>query len=396
MDFGENVTLRLRRRRSESEIETFDDSSNNSTLDGATNNSVPNITNEDNEEMGDLKRQISELNSQLQAAHEEIDILSFENTELKKTIENMNIKHKLVEKVTKKLASEVTTPKQRTKLSTPLRESLQKQHLEDSSRYGSPDIFKSSQVTLQDELVQPKHSSVDKEVLRRNIATQTINIQTPNELKQQVTSSSQRQGENSKNLARNITKPKQKNKLCILSSVNRSSLSAIVSVFSEYFVYCHYIMSNCTLYERLKNIEQKLKHFTINDYCLLFIEENDIKEENDYINMIKTIKELLKNVAHTNIVICAPTYQIGAPIYNYKVEIFNNLLCTDLQNNNSSLYYFDSNRDLSLDMFSYKSGKINRSGIMTILKQIMNNILIDLNIAEQTNIEHSASEFFRV
>lgn len=120
-----------------------------------------------------------------------------------------------------------------------------------------------------------------------------------------------------------------------------------------------------------------MKDFTDNDYCIIFIGENDIKAETNYMNMINMIRESLQKVTHTNNVICLPTFITGAPIYNFKVDIFNNLLYLDIQNYDYA-YLFDSNSELSLDMFSYTTGKIKIQGMKCIYDGIMNNIVIDL------------------
>lgn len=222
-----------------------------------------------------------------------------------------------------------------------------------------------------------------------NKATQTFNIcsQTSNNLDEQPipTSYNAKLNQIREELTNTVTEYKQKNKLCILSNKKtRGSLSAIEDIFSDYFEYCHYLMPNNTTRELLLTIEQKLKDYTLNDYCLLFIGERDIKEETNYLNLISTMKESLTRITHTNIVICAATYIIGAPMYNFRVEMFNNLLYLNLQNNNYA-YFFDTNQDLLYEMFSYTSGKISRYGMRNIYKRIMNNILNDLNIFNHIN-----------
>ncbi|CAB3234199.1 unnamed protein product [Arctia plantaginis] len=124
MNFFENITLR-RRRRSISGTESYNEcSSRNTTIEGATI-SAPNISVDEDDEIDDLKRQISELQSQLQAAHEEINNLSIENTDLKNTLEEINKKHSLVKKATKILSTEICTPikKRNSRRSTPCKKS---------------------------------------------------------------------------------------------------------------------------------------------------------------------------------------------------------------------------------------------------------------------------------
>lgn len=89
MSFFQNITQRRTRTKSLSKTSTIDPTidvinTSNLTLDGPTNN-MPNIS-DDNDENGhiqEIQKQIEELKLQLSAAHEEIDNLSIENTELK-------------------------------------------------------------------------------------------------------------------------------------------------------------------------------------------------------------------------------------------------------------------------------------------------------------------------
>ncbi|CAH1646890.1 unnamed protein product [Spodoptera littoralis] len=156
--------------------------------------------------------------------------------------------------------------------------------------------------------------------------------------------------------------------MCVLNSKRiRGSLFALEDVFSECFDYCHYLIPNSTTEELMSNLTQKLKSFNLNDYCLLFISELDIKENNDYGKVIRSIRESLQVVTHTNIIICSPTYIAGAPMYNFKVDMFNNLLYQSIQKYKYA-YFYDSNHNLSHEMLSYTTGKINSYGIRCIYK----------------------------
>lgn len=108
----------------------------------------------------------------------------------------------------------------------------------------------------------------------------------------------------------------------------------------------------------------------MNDYCIIFVGEQDLINSDNSINLVNYIRESLLNITHTNKIICVPTYVCGALIYNYKVEMFNNLLTMDMQSNNYA-YIFDTNRDLTLDMFSYHSGKITKYGIKNVFVSLM-------------------------
>lgn len=174
--------------------------------------------------------------------------------------------------------------------------------------------------------------------------------------------------------------PLRKNRLAIISSnCTRGSLPIIEEVFSKYFEYCNFIIPNVTSTSFLKSIKYKLKDFTMNDYCLIFVGESDLQGKDYSTHILHNLKCSLQNVTHTNIVICTPVYKKGALIYNYKVEQFNNLLLADIRNNEYA-YFFDSNDTLSHDMFSYNTGRINKHGWKNIYGQIMSRIMFNYDL----------------
>lgn len=103
-----------------------------------------------------------------------------------------------------------------------------------------------------------------------------------------------------------------------------------MKTFSDYFDFCHYFIPYATIKELLDHIENKLKDFTANDYCLIFMGGNDIKSEINYIKMINMTRDSLQKVVHTNKIICKLKFLKVAPIYNFKVDTFNNLLYLDV------------------------------------------------------------------
>lgn len=345
MNFFENITLRSQRRRSDTEILTFDDdSSNDSTIEGATNCSVPNIIDEENEIIEDLKRQIKELNSQLQSAHNEVNNLSIENTELKKTIESMNSKHKMMEKATKRLASEIRTPSKKSTLSTPIRGAILKQR-RDISELGTPEMFTPTQATPQ--------KNVDK--IR-------------NSQKMKKASNSTRQGHS--------------NKLCIISSNRNNKILAIAENTFPSHQICHYLLPNTGIKTLLCSIHTKVADYTMKDNCIVFIGENDFRQTNNYFDLISYIRESLSAIKHTNIILCLPTYKYNyySTMYNFRVEMFGSLLYQDLQNHKYATLC-DSNLNLSWDytMFDKRRGRINNYGIRTIFNDLKSYVYANMN-----------------
>lgn len=159
-------------------------------------------------------------------------------------------------------------------------------------------------------------------------------------------------------------------KLCVISSNNRNKLiQAIERLNIDNLEYCHYIKSHSGIQELLNGFETKIRNFTKRDFCVILIGEEDFKKSNANTDLISHIKEKLKPITHTNIIVAVPTYVCGAPLYNYKVEVFN----CNLSNSLKSLRWvhcFDSNLDLSVNMFSGITGKINKLGINNIFENI--------------------------
>lgn len=179
----------------------------------------------------------------------------------------------------------------------------------------------------------------------------------------------------------------EKLQLCILSNQrNNHILNAVDYAFDRNVRYCHFVTPNKSVTGLLSNLEQKLQNFTMDDYCVIYIGEQDINESDNGIQLVNCIRDSLMKITHTNKIICLPTYVCGSLIYNYKVELFGNLLAMDMQSNDYA-YLFDTNRDLTLDMFSNNTGKITKFGIrsafVSLKKFILN--LKDVSLVPASN-----------
>ncbi|KAF9406832.1 hypothetical protein HW555_012929 [Spodoptera exigua] len=335
--------------------------------------SIPDSLNDDSDTINNLIEQNKKLTVELLSAHQEIENLNNENFRLKSDLQEMIRKSNTCNKICSTPSKKCVTP-------------THKQKILNLNRDISTDIFERAD------------SKYDKETQTTNTSNQTQNI-LASEYAHHISTSVNNQNSSTKEQNKNICmKTKERNKLCIISSEKiRGSLSVTEDVFSNHFDFCHYIMPNCNVKQITSDIEQKLKGFTIKDYCLLFIGQNDVRFESEHINAINALKESLQKIKHTNVVICAPTYIRGAPIYNFKAEMFGKLLRLDLLNNDYA-YLFDTNYDLSLEMFSNTTGKINKDGLRNIYNRIMDNILIDLSLLDKkyigqanANIKHKVT-----
>lgn len=276
MNFSENITIRRPRSQSVMDLSMLAEScsSNSSTIEGAECNSVPNISLNENEEIESLKRQISELNIQLQAAHNEINNLSIENTELKKTIENLNNTNKLVKKATKLLATEISTPNKKkvTRFSTPYSKN-KSQNANNHSSIIHATVSTPLQTTAQECSQQQ---------------------QTLYEMDYNVTKTTNSEGQR---------------KLCVISSNKTNNILSIAeNAFSSYQI-CHYLKPNCSIIQLLNNIDVKLRKYSLNDYCLILIGEQDFGYSKDYSKLVMQIRDKLLSIKHTNIILCLPTYK---------------------------------------------------------------------------------------
>lgn len=175
-----------------------------------------------------------------------------------------------------------------------------------------------------------------------------------------------------------------KHKMCILSTNKQNKLLSIAeSVFSHKFKFCHYLKPNCGVLHLINDIEAKLWDFTMNDFCLIMIGEEDFKNTTNYINIINNIKKKLATISHTNILLCLPTYKHGfydMNMYNSRVETFNTKLYWDNWEN-EYCYIIDSNQNLIYDstMFYKNTGHVNNIGIKCIFDSSYKNVCQILN-----------------
>lgn len=176
-------------------------------------------------------------------------------------------------------------------------------------------------------------------------------------------------------------KPKSTTKVCLISNINSRRKKNILRQQLEDFQVCHYLMPGAGIEHLLNGIETKLESFTSTDYCVIMMGESDFFVSKNYNSVVNNIRQKLKDVQHTNIIFCLPTfrYLCDANIYNARLEIFNKLL---YYNNleHEYCYILDSNLNLSysLDMFSNYTGKINNIAFKKIVSDL-NMLMLCIN-----------------
>lgn len=171
-----------------------------------------------------------------------------------------------------------------------------------------------------------------------------------------------------------------KHKICIVSSNAQNKISQISkNIFSDYEI-CHYIKTGVGILELIDNIDNKLKEFTLNDYCVLFVGDKDFKISQDYHLLIDKIRTILEKIDYTNFIICVPTYKICMyrDLYNARIELFNNLLLNDV-NKYEYAYILDSNLNLTSDRYMFqRNGLLNDRGMRCIIRDLQN-LLEEIN-----------------
>lgn len=209
----------------------------------------------------------------------------------------------------------------------------------------------------------------------------------------------------------NMTKEHKtnKNKICMLSTNNHNKLLGIAEQFlSEKFQICHYLTPGVGVKNLLRDVESKVAGYTMEDYCLIFIGENDFKTTQNYAELVWHIRNYLTKLDYTNIIVCLPTFNCGnyASMFNRRVETFNDQLYRDVMKHEYA-YIIDSNLNLTYDnkMFSRHSGRVNNYGFRIIFEDISNSLIQvendyetwqDLSSPAKNDKKKMNSEFFRI
>ncbi|KAL4718924.1 hypothetical protein ACJJTC_018285 [Scirpophaga incertulas] len=336
------------------------------------------------ETLGDLSKSIEYVNDldivndlKLKLNKIETDLQSCEN-ELENTIiENNSLKRQIV-----KLSQEICVLKNICK--TPQRP--RKRHESSfilSTVDNSSKVFTESQQTLALEQtivkLQQEVQAAQKEISELNFTIDKLEhdlqiCSTSGKGDNQEKSDSKKYYDISKQLdkRRNNT---PKNKICVISSnKNHKILQNIntIDIFNE-FRLIHYLTNNVGIDIMIRDLNVKLKDYTEQDFCVIIIGEADFNYSQNFRALIKRMRENLVNIRNTNIIVTAPIYICGKPLYNYRVEVFNNILSRDMLSHNYG-HLIDSNEDLTLDMFSLISGRVMRRGVRSILEKTANHI----------------------
>lgn len=301
-------------------------------IDSTFRRSLPDLSIINKDELIDLKQKIEELSLQLESAHMEIENLILEKGSLENKIalQDRKIDHLL--QICSNVPAEVSTTKKKKKKGKKINK---------------------SQV----------HTSLD---LDNNSCGELNGLNDSVNLNNDTNANSMHE-HNPQNAEGYFN---SKKKLCVMSTIGGHRLIPIIdALFYSNFDYCHNVTLGGGIKQLFYNFETKLKNYTMNDFCIVFIGESDFNCSRGIDELINCIRKESQKV-HTNVIIALPTYICGRVLYNSRVELFNNRLNMDIQHNNHYAFLIDSNDKLSLDMFSRLTGKINRGGLRNIFKNV--------------------------
>lgn len=354
MNSLENITFRRTRTNSDSILNNSDNIIHN--LNNSTVNSAPEMSDDEDDELKKLREQVIKLTTELQSAHSEIETLSSQNNELKQLNEDLTKKNNLFKKVT------------------------------------------SSPVKLT--------SSSAKKQKNKRTSNKQIQTETPDYQKCHKSTDIDKTGCNSNIKQSSSLNPNKKlSKICILSTDNNNKILSIAENAFTHSKICHYITPHGNATLLLKGLKDKISDFTLEDYCIIMLGEEDFRTTNSYFDIILNIRQVLQEINHTNFILCTPTYKCEhyTNLYNSRVETFNNLLFLDVLTHEYA-YLVDSNKNLTYDYTEYYrwTGAINNTGLQIIFKDIINliddiqynNLMISTDMNHTTdNISHG--ELFR-
>lgn len=365
---------------------TYDDEQEYSSITSVSklNRSCPELsTIHDYEKIEKMEKTISNLEEKLEIAENEIGNMLLENNALKKRISEYEIQINQMKNICKSSSKITKRKKIRNINSTKLDFSQDESTIEVCSIKNQPNTNEKS--------VETEKKEEQNADVKENKHNQTL-----------------------------------KRQMYILSSNNRNNITNIAEdIFSEEYRICHFKTPHIGVRQIMKSMNNKLKDFTKDDFCVLLIGEEDFKISQNYSQLVLEIRETIMGLQHTNIIICVPTYKCTdyKSIYNMRIEIFNALLYHDNLTYEYA-YIMDSNLNLTYDgyMFSGRQGAINNRGIKYILRDLTHliseidqvepqeNISQSFTIteicnkdsqkpgtsSENENDQHNASQFFRV
>lgn len=379
MEYKDNITF----RRAKTVLAIADRNDSNMSIDplDVSTNSLPELSTEEGPNkslLENYEQKIELLQIQLNSAHEEIEQLSLENKDLRKNNQELAKKNALYRKIG--FSPSKATPRKN-------KESIQKTKVHQQTQTDSMNMIpKETQTNTQ----SPKPKSATKILQDRENLTAT--------------------GNKIPNIAKPVHKclPScelsytYKPKICLLSSNKENKVLSIAQdvMPKNDFKLCHYLTPQASTLQMLTGLEDKLSNFTMKDYCIVLMSDQDILETKNYVALIKNIKEFLQEITHTNVIICTPTYHYGygKDVINRKIYNFNELLLLNVQTHKYASL-IDANKYLvyNYSMFHKPSGKINNAGLQTVFQNlsclIKNGVSNNVKLSESSEVDLANNDY---
>ncbi|KAG7305369.1 hypothetical protein JYU34_009432 [Plutella xylostella] len=395
--FLDTITLRRRRRTRTVSNDTVENAENSNLSLNGTTNSMPLISDDEDDQIKTLKDQIESLTIELRTAHEEISTLNLENTELKGNIEKLKKDNDIMKKVTNSLKSDITTPNKRKINNTEgsLKKSNSSTVSKKKGKKKSDNM--SSPMSCGDPLETPRDSHLKK----LDAQTQT-SISSP--IPAKTNPESERSLKAHKHAKSTTGQPpksiKQDNKKKVLI-ISANKTNNILQIGEEKlgpnYKICHNLNTNAGIRELFKDLAENTKNLTRKDVCIVMIGEEDFKKTSDYFELVLLIRNATRHIENTNILICMPTYKYNGykTMYNWRVETFNNLLYLDVSTH-EHVFLMDSNENIkySFDMFS-QQGCVNNVGMNVVFDDIVHSLNKIMDITNNFDNSSPVNNLFR-
>lgn len=388
-----NVTFRRPRPRTQSESPTIDDSDNviPNTLE-CTTSSMPDMSDDEDDQVKLLREEIQNLAKQLESAHKEIELLSVENSTLKRENDNLIRKNNVYKKVATNSPnkSSQNTPRKKTHRNCKTKQTQTETLERERTDITTTNTEKQPNTTKNEQRTKTHMNNSDIKEIKNSIGTKTKTQAESHPPQQHI-----------------------QNKVCILSANKQNRiLSTVEETFDKQFNFCHYLTTEGATCDLLQGINTKLTDYTMSDYCVILIGEQDFKMAKNYSELIVDIRKTLSEITHTNIIICLPTYKynINSNMYNWRVMNFNHFLCQDIWTHKYA-YVLDSNAcvDYDYNTFYRQSGQLNNFGLHSIFDNLLvlindihmynnktvNSPLITLTSHNPTHVLETEKQFFR-
>lgn len=318
------------------------------TGDSLINRSCPENNTHNWEEIEDLKSKIATLETKLESADNEIERLLTENYALKKLVSKRDAK---INNLTRIYQSTPTSSNKR--LTTP------------SGKGDGVKITPVKRATSLNEKSSPSSLSL------QDMETSLDNLNAKMSAKSAESPSKPKPQKMQKEKTNAVPQQLQHtHKICLIST-NMYNKTTSIALNNFQGDVCHYLMPDRGLKQLIEGIDNKLKNFTKNDHCIILIGEEDFNTTTDYYELITHLRETLKKIDYTNILICLPTYKVSkyVDLFNWRVEIFNNLLYFDIMTHEYA-FLIDSNKNLKYNksMFHQRHGTLNNYGLNVIFR----------------------------